>query len=237
MNKGFARSKGEVVVYLNADDYFFPGAFSAVAPEFEKGAKFVVGNVLIKSERLGAEFINTPRITLEGMMRHWEPNAFCHNPVGYFYRREVQEICPFNTGNYSTMDLEFLLDAASRFPFVKVEHTLGCYMDSLNTKTHITQIKEDYWRPATFPYVDAYLVRLAPEERQSFLADREVGYAACQAEFNYRRKLEQEQIGHPGRPASKPESLTFLCQSMRKSFKNISNRLHEYFFRSDRGKI
>lgn len=99
MNKGFSLSTGDIIVYLNADDYFLPGAFSAVMAVFEKGASFVVGNVLVMSPRLGTEFINTPRTTLDGMLRHWEPNAFCYNPVGYFYTREVQEHCPFNIHN------------------------------------------------------------------------------------------------------------------------------------------
>lgn len=66
MNKGFSLSTGDIIVYLNADDYFLPGAFSAVMAVFEKGASFVVGNVLVMSPRLGTEFINTPRTTLDG---------------------------------------------------------------------------------------------------------------------------------------------------------------------------
>jgi len=190
MNKGFARSKGDIVVYLNADDYFSPGAFSVVVSEFKKGASFVVGNVLIKSARLGSEFLNTPRITLEGMLHHWEPNAFCHNPVGYFYLREVQEKCPFNAANYATMDLEFLLDAAANYPFTKVEYTLGCFIDGLKTKTHQTQIQHDYWQPATFPYLDRHIARLAAEEREHYLAARRAGYARQQAGANQRRRQE-----------------------------------------------
>ncbi len=43
------------------------------------------------------------------MLRHWEPQAFCVNPVGYFYRREVQEkVGGFDELNSYSMDLEFL---------------------------------------------------------------------------------------------------------------------------------
>jgi len=197
MNKGFARSRGDIVVYLNADDYFFPGAFSAVVPEFEKGASFVVGNVLIKSERLGAEFLNTPRITLEGMLRHWEPNAFCHNPVGYLYRREVQEKCPFNTANYATMDLEFLLDVVASYPFTKVEYTLGCFIDGLKTKTHQTQVQHDYWQPATFPYLDRHIARLTDEERERYLVARRAGYVEQQAAANQRSQRQGLALSPP----------------------------------------
>ena len=190
MNKGFSLSTGDIIVYLNADDYFLPGAFSAVMAVFEKGASFVVGNVLVMSPRLGTEFINTPRTTLDGMLRHWEPNAFCYNPVGYFYTREVQEHCPFNVHNYATMDLEFLLDAAAVFPFTKVNRTLGCFEDSLSNKTHETQVKPDYWNPATFPYIEKHLSRMLQADREQYLSDRRAGYKQYQAEANFRARRE-----------------------------------------------
>ncbi|MDY0302375.1 MAG: glycosyltransferase [Candidatus Moranbacteria bacterium] len=184
MNKGFLKSKGDIIVYLNADDYFFPGAFNAVISEFKKGAKFVVGNVLVKSPRLKKEFLNVPRITLRGMMKHWEPNAFCHNPVGYFYIREVQENCPFNSENYATMDLEFLLDAVSKYKFSKVDFTLGCFEDGLRTKTGVTQSKLDYWKPSTFPYLQKYLNKLSIKEKKDYETDRRNGYILMQEHMN-----------------------------------------------------
>lgn len=184
MNKGFEQSSGDIIVYLNADDYFFPGAFSAVIDQFKKGAEFVLGNVLVKSPRLGTEFLNIPRATLEGMLRHWEPNAFCHNPVGYFYKREVQKACPFNQDNYASMDLEFLLDAASKFPLTKVDFTLGCFEDGIKTKTGVTQSKLDYWQSCTFPYLDKHLNIFSEEQRSAYLADRKNGYIALQEHMN-----------------------------------------------------
>ncbi|WP_218510126.1 glycosyltransferase [Variovorax sp. dw_308] len=202
MNKGFTRSKGEIVVYLNADDYFFAGAFSAIIAKFKEGVDFVVGNILIKSERMGVEFLNTPRITLEGMLRHWEPNSFCHNPVGYFYRREVQKSCPFNSNNYATMDLEFLLDAAALYSFSKVEYTLGCFMDGLKTKTHQTQTQHNYWQPATFPYLDRHIAHMPQNAREQYLAERRAGYAAKQAESNFRNRQEGIVLPQPSERAS-----------------------------------
>jgi glycosyltransferase involved in cell wall biosynthesis len=184
MNKGFLKSSGDIIVCLNADDYFFPGAFSAVIEEFRKGAKFVVGNVLVKSPRLGAEFLNTPRITLAGMLRHWEPNAFSHNSIGYFYLREVQENCPFNPQNYAGMDLEFLLDASSRYTFSKIDFTLGCFEDGLKTKTGVTQSRFDYWKPSNLPYLEKFIKKLPPKERMKYENDRRDGYVLMQEHMN-----------------------------------------------------
>jgi glycosyltransferase involved in cell wall biosynthesis len=184
MNKGFAKSTGDIIVYLNADDYFFPGTFSTVIKEFDAGADFVVGNVLVKSSGEGIEFLNVPQFTFKAMLHHWEPNAFCHNPVGYFYLRKVQETCPFNVDNHETMDLEFLLEAASRFDFQKVNVTLGCFENGKDTKTGIAQKRLDYWSTKTFPYIERYLDQLSEAERLSFEWNRQKGYLMLQAHAN-----------------------------------------------------
>jgi glycosyltransferase involved in cell wall biosynthesis len=162
-----------------------------VIKEFEKGIDFVMGNVLVKSLRMGCEFLNTPRTTLEGMLRHWEPNAFSHNSVGYFYTRKVQELCPFNVNNKATMDIEFLLDAASKFNFIKIEKTFGCFEDGRDTTTGKSQSKLDYWQPSTFLYMDKYISTIPDEKRDKFFEDRRNGFALMQAHMN---RLNQDRL-------------------------------------------
>jgi glycosyltransferase involved in cell wall biosynthesis len=184
MNKGFKLSTGEIIVYLNADDYFLPGAFTEVIKHFNKGAQFVVGNVLIKSPRLGTEFINNPRVTFEGMLRHWEPNAFCHNPVGYFYKREIQEEFPFNESNDAKQDLEFLLDCSSKYRFTKINYTLGVFEDQSNTKTGKDQAKLDYWQSSSFPFLQKYIETLSLDKQIEYIIEQQIGYAQLQEHHN-----------------------------------------------------
>jgi glycosyltransferase involved in cell wall biosynthesis len=47
MNKGFAMSSGDIIGYLNADDYYLPGAFKSVLHYFEEDADCVVGKVKV----------------------------------------------------------------------------------------------------------------------------------------------------------------------------------------------
>ena len=49
MNKGFAMATGDVIVYLNTDDYFYPEVFSTVVPHIEAGAKMVIGKLKVIS--------------------------------------------------------------------------------------------------------------------------------------------------------------------------------------------
>ena len=46
MNKGFNYSTGDIIVFLNADDYFFASAFNKVIPAFQNNASSDTANPL-----------------------------------------------------------------------------------------------------------------------------------------------------------------------------------------------
>jgi glycosyltransferase involved in cell wall biosynthesis len=144
MNKGFQKSTGPIIVYLNADDYFEEGAFNAVLPYFLKGAHFVMGRVKVLRDN-GSSWINDPKTEFREMLKWWQKDAFCFNPAGYFYRREVQEVVGgFDIQNNSTMDLDFLLNCARRYEFVKIDQVLGTFRLIEGTKTFNCDIAELY---------------------------------------------------------------------------------------------
>jgi len=129
-------------------------------------------------EKDGSSWLNDPKIDLESMLRHWEMNAYCYNPVGYFIRRELQEHVPFNIDNPDKHDLEFLLEAVRRFPdaIVKVDKVLGVFNLSKASKTSMEQARPDYWRPKNFPFVDRALADASREFQRIFPAMRDCGY-------------------------------------------------------------
>jgi glycosyltransferase involved in cell wall biosynthesis len=175
MNKGFRISQGEVLVYLNVDDYFLRGAFHKVIPSFREGAKMVVGKIIIEKE-VGASFLNDPKVEHIDILRHWELNAFPYNPVGYFYRREVYEaVGGFNEKNYM-QDLEFLLAASAICKFTKIDEILGVYRDFERTITQRTQKRRDYWTNENFAFISKYIYRLPEKMRDQYIKDRKLGY-------------------------------------------------------------
>jgi len=176
MRKGFALSSGEIIGNLNADDWYLPGAFSTAAREFKRGADFVVGNVEVRSEHDQSMWLNEPEVSLSAMLRHWLPSAFCVNPVGYFYRRQVQDAMPFNTENDDKHDLEFLLRAAARFDFRKVDATFGVFEHVIEAKTFRNQMRPSYWNVENFSFVEEILSEMEPEFQKRFRVERERGY-------------------------------------------------------------
>lgn len=176
LNKGFKLSSGSIIGVLNADDYYLPNTFRTIVSYFNAGVDFVIGNVLVINED-GSKWENNPKTTFNSMLRHWEKDAFCVNPVGYFYRRSVQENFSYNINNHDSMDLEFLLNASLKYSILKINETLGVFNYSSNCKTARYQSSSEYWTLDTWPYID-FLAKtnLNKQEYNQFVVDRKKGY-------------------------------------------------------------
>ncbi|HNB87507.1 MAG TPA: glycosyltransferase family 2 protein [Anaerolineales bacterium] len=71
INKGFARATGEIIAWLNSDDYYLPGAVSAAVKMFEANPEvmLVYGNMLAVDEH-GKTFntLTYKQLTLEDLL-------------------------------------------------------------------------------------------------------------------------------------------------------------------------
>jgi len=178
MNKGFRLASGDIIIYLNADDYFLSGAFSSVIPHFQSGEKVVMGKVLVRTQRANnvQEWVNDPKTDIESMLRHWEVDAFCVNPVGYFYHRTVQEKIPFNEKNNDKQDLEFLLEIGLKYKIKKVNIVFGVFNHSLTTKTARSQLIPSHWNNQNFSFIERLLNYMPEEYKKIYYFERERGY-------------------------------------------------------------
>lgn len=87
INKGFSRATGEIIAWLNSDDYYLPGAVQAVVKVFEENPDIVLvyGNMLAVNEH-GVTFntMNYRQLTLKDLL--------CFNIIGQpavFMRRSA----------------------------------------------------------------------------------------------------------------------------------------------------
>ncbi len=168
MNKGFNLSSGEIVVYLNSDDYFLPDAFDAVHSLFQAGESFVVGKVKVVCDD-GFTWTNDPKTEFPDMLQWWKTNAYCVNPVGYFYLRGIQSrVGGFNPDNHHSMDVEFLLDAARICRFKKIDRLLGVFNLGAQTKTKRSSSAAHLAKK--FQFCEKYLPSLSEAERNAYAA-------------------------------------------------------------------
>ena len=163
MNKGFAMATGDVIVYLNADDYFLPGVFRAVAEAFVRGAQIVMGDLRVVPNN-GHAWIQKPSSDYRDLLMHWK-GLFPINPVQYFIRRPLHEGIAYNVDNHLSMDHEFLLQLFRKASPVHLERVFGVFdmVDGSKTAEGLKAPLE-YWSYRNFRHIDSFLMALPPEE-------------------------------------------------------------------------
>lgn len=127
LNKGFKRATGDVIAWINSDDWYEPGTFHEVAKHISSHS-IVMGNS-VETDRIGTPIRttkNSPR-TFYDMLRYWIPNGWLAQPAVFFARAALESI-KLPNGDYIdesydySMDYEFWLRLSERFP-------LECYVD------------------------------------------------------------------------------------------------------------
>lgn len=144
INKGFGRATGDIVAWLNTDDMYLPGCFSAVV------------NYLNKHTEIDMIFGDQVDIDAEGnVFRSLRSLPFnkvalilkigtIPSPACFWRRRVIDKIGYLDESLYWTMDYEFFLRAA--FSGIKIAHTpvpLAMFRYHLGSKTVQGNITKD----------------------------------------------------------------------------------------------
>jgi len=87
LGKGFNMATGDIIGWLNSDDYYLPNIFEDVNSHFEDpSTQWIVGNFVQKDERINKSFnIATRKIDVESLRRN--PGSVAQPPT--FYRKEL----------------------------------------------------------------------------------------------------------------------------------------------------
>jgi glycosyltransferase involved in cell wall biosynthesis len=106
VNKGFAKATGEIIGWLNSDDYYAPGALNAVEKAFSDPSINVVCGYSILFDEKGKEQKGVATVTgnrgLEFHLRFPDINQ----PPTFFRRKTLTEFMPLNPYLHYTMDRE-----------------------------------------------------------------------------------------------------------------------------------
>lgn len=139
MNKGISMAKGEILGFLNADDYYEPGALNRMGELFKSCRKptLLVGNCNVWKDNGDLWFVSRPyNISLFGLLFGKILDAFPMNPSAYFYHASLhKKIGLYNVDEHYGMDLEFLLNATRKAHIRYVDETFGNYRYLEGTKT------------------------------------------------------------------------------------------------------
>ena len=113
INKGLARTTGDVVAYINSDDYYLPEAFATALPLFaDETIRWVAGACRFAYSDGTVETIWKPELPV-GTRPRWIVSRWSVPQAGSFWRRDVfQEFGPFRDDMHYVFDTEFELRLA-----------------------------------------------------------------------------------------------------------------------------
>ncbi|MEA5598359.1 glycosyltransferase family 2 protein [Rivularia sp. UHCC 0363] len=139
MNKGIAMAKGEILGFLNVDDYYEPNVLNKVVEIFKSlpEPSFIVANCNVWNNDRELESVNKPKnIKLEELLLGPKVNEFPVNPTAYFYHTSVHEkIGLYDINEHYAMDIDFIFRVVQVSTIKYIDETWGNHLKIEGTKT------------------------------------------------------------------------------------------------------
>lgn len=136
LNKGFDRCTGDLMGWLNSDDYFLPGALEAFAEASmktpESGAW--VGDAQQVDVKGHVLKIQRPGLLDRESLADWEVNGF-QQPACLFSRQAWDAARPIDEGLYIAMDFDLWLKISKTRGFARIPLTLAAATIHPSAKT------------------------------------------------------------------------------------------------------
>jgi len=140
MNKGVAMARGDVLGFLNVDDYYNPGVLNCVAELFPTLSEphLLVGNCRVFDDNDDLLFVNKPaKLSLLRLLMASNVNPLPVNPSAYFYHASLhQKIGLYSTSEHYVLDFDFLLRAVQMAAVTYINQDWGNMRLIRGTKTH-----------------------------------------------------------------------------------------------------
>jgi glycosyltransferase involved in cell wall biosynthesis len=170
LNKALRMVTGDIVAWLNADDYYVPGVFEQVVAAMAQKRPIVFGDVDYINDE-GVTIIqqqSAPKADLALMVRWWKNFLHPHQPAIFYSKEVIKEIGDFNTLLHFAIDHEYQLRAVSRFPYFYINATFAIARLRDNAKSSCAGADAlAVHKRVSLPYVS----KLSALDQLSFWAD------------------------------------------------------------------
>ena len=137
INLGFARCTGDILAWLNSDDYLMSEALVAVAEAWKRDpqAGAWVGGCLRTTEGSGERYVLEPKaLDFDTLGERWL-EVFFGQPSCFFSSRLWHECGPLEETLHYCMDLDLWLKMLKQGRFVRVPTILSCAPAHAEAKT------------------------------------------------------------------------------------------------------
>ncbi len=155
LNKGLKMANGDIIAWINSDDYYCNNAFESVTRAFKTipEAKVIVGESYFFFESSSQLLKGYNReLDFEGLLRFWDGGVPPTQP-SLFFKSEIIKECGYLdiTLNY-TMDYEYWLRIGRKYKFYHIPSFLSVYRFHGNSKSGFME-----WSPFFPEYNEVYM--------------------------------------------------------------------------------
>ncbi len=137
VNEGWARATGEVLAWINSDDWYFPGALALAGRTFaaEPSVAWLAGGV--DDVDVMGRFLKRHPAAPTPLVRCLGRSAYGYFQPGMFWRRAlVEKVGVLDTGIFSSFDHDFWARTlAAGFTLTAVPEPLACFRQHAGSKT------------------------------------------------------------------------------------------------------
>lgn len=148
INKGFRKCTGELVAWINADDYYLPGALQIAADAYRSNpsAPFFFGRCLRVDERMQTkgEYVSAPKLIFNREALILGLN-YIAQPATFIRRKDLEAVGYLNAALKWGLDNELWIKLSAIARPAPVEHVLAASREYGETKTSsgmFTRIEE-----------------------------------------------------------------------------------------------
>jgi glycosyltransferase involved in cell wall biosynthesis len=126
INKGWSRCRGDILAWINSDDYYIDNTFAKVANIFKQNdqCSLVYGNQITIDVNGGIISENSYQVPhtemLEQLIRPWQPTTFIRKTA-------IEKVGMVNPKFCYAMDWEYFLRLMSNYEFIYLPEKLSCF--------------------------------------------------------------------------------------------------------------
>jgi glycosyltransferase involved in cell wall biosynthesis len=137
MNKGVRMANGEILSFLNVDDFYQLDTLNRVLEIFKElnVPTLLVGNCNILNEQDEIQYVNKPKsLKIVDLLSARSP--FPLNPAAYFYHKVLHDVIGlYNVREHYFMDIDFIVKAVQVASTKYVDEVWGNHRQIEGTKT------------------------------------------------------------------------------------------------------
>lgn len=141
LNKGFKRASGDIIAWINSDDWYAPKIFHEVAQALNESPVVMGACLLIDKDGNPMYQVDNLERSWFDMLKYWVPYSIPCQPAIFFRRELLQEfIRPDGTHLdkelYYVMDYDLWMRVARKYPFARrIAKVLAYYRMTESNKT------------------------------------------------------------------------------------------------------